>query len=81
MSDPAAPAKREPEEGFLPKRPARAPAESIFVRCVATAGVVGVATAVAAIMASQDVQGWIIGLVVSLISVILAALLWRSRLL
>jgi protein-S-isoprenylcysteine O-methyltransferase Ste14 len=79
MSDPAAPVEREPDEGFLPKRPARAPVESIFVRFVATAGVVGVATAVAAILGSQDVHGWIIGLVVSLISVILAALLWRSR--
>jgi len=81
MSDPAAPVEREPEKGFLPERPARRPAESIFVRFVATAGVVGVATAVAAILATQDVDGWIIGFVVSLISVILAALLWRSRML
>jgi hypothetical protein len=71
---PAAP----PAEGFLPKRPERRPAESAFVRVVATAGIVGVATAVAAIMASQDVDGWVIGLVASLISVIVAAFLWRS---
>ena len=74
-------ARGEPPEGFLPKRPGRPPAESIFVRAVATAGVVAVATAVAAILASQDVSGWAIGLVASLISVILAGLLWRSRML
>jgi hypothetical protein len=79
MPEHASPARREPEEGFLPKRPPRPPAESLFVRSVATAGVVGVATAVAAILASQDVQGWVIGLVASLLSVIVAALLWRSR--
>jgi hypothetical protein len=36
---------------------------------------------VAAILGSQDVHGWIIGLVVSLIAVVLAGLLWRSRML
>ena len=33
----------------------------------------------AAVLASQDVQGWIIGLVVSTISVVLAAVLWSAR--
>jgi hypothetical protein len=32
-----------------------------------------------AILDSQDVAGWIMGLVVGLTSVILAALLWSSR--
>ncbi|HWH15264.1 MAG TPA: hypothetical protein VNT51_11015 [Miltoncostaeaceae bacterium] len=48
---------------------------------VATAGVVAIATAVGAIMGAQDVAAWTIALVVSLISVTLAAVLWRSRLL
>ncbi len=88
MADPSVPesaeppppeARSDPVEGFLPKKPTRAPLESVFVRGVATAGVVGVATVVAAIMGSQSVSGWVIGLVASLITVILAAFLWRSR--
>src|SRR5438270_13901427 len=74
-------AAAESEAGFLSPRPARRHMESVFVRVVATAGIVGIATAVAAILGSFDTAGWLIGLVVSLISVILAALLWRSRIL
>ena len=53
--------------------------ETIFMRLVATAGVVGIGVVVAAILGSSDVQAWIIGLVISLLSVILAAVLWSSR--
>lgn len=49
------------------------------MRLVATAGIVGIGVAVAAIMTAQDVQGWLIGLVVSIVSVVLAAVLWSSR--
>jgi hypothetical protein len=49
------------------------------MRMVATAGVVGIGVALAAILDSSDVAGWIIGLAVSLLSVILAAILWSSR--
>ena len=65
--------------GFLPSQPARAAAESVLVRMVATAGVVGIGTAVGAILSSQDVAGWADALVVSVLSVGLAAILWRSR--
>jgi hypothetical protein len=54
-------------------------AESVLVRVVATAGIVGISTALAAILGSADVAAWIIGLVVSALSVILAAVLWSSR--
>jgi hypothetical protein len=67
------------EPGFLPTTPPRANVESIAVRCIATAGVVGIGTAIGAILESASVAGWIMGLVVSLVSVVLAALLWRSR--
>ncbi len=67
------------EPGFLPPSPPRVRAESVVVRFIATAGVVGIGTAVGAILFSAHVAGWIIGLVVSLVSVVLAALLWRSR--
>jgi hypothetical protein len=50
-----------------------------FVRIVATGGVIGIATILGAVLASQDVAGWIVGLAVGLTSVILAALLWSSR--
>jgi hypothetical protein len=53
--------------------------ESIFIRFVATGGVIGIGVAAAAIMGTQDVAAWIIGLVVSVLSVVLAAILWSSR--
>jgi hypothetical protein len=49
------------------------------MRLVATAGIVAIGVVIAAIMTSQDSQGWLIGLVVSIVVVVLAALLWSSR--
>ena len=71
----------EPEEktGFLPLRMGRPIVESVFVRLVATGGIIGIGTAIAAILGSQDVAAWIIGVVVSAIAVVLAAILWSSR--
>ena len=65
-------------EGFLPRR-VRRRAESILTRVVATGGVVGIGTAAAAIMGTADVAYWIVGLVASVVSVVLAAVLWSSR--
>ena len=53
--------------------------ESIFIRFVATGGVIGIGVAAAAIMGTQDIAAWVIGLVVSVLSVVLAAILWSSR--
>jgi hypothetical protein len=53
--------------------------ESIFIRFVATGGVIGIGVAAAAIMGTQDIAAWVIGLVVSVLSVVLAAVLWSSR--
>ena len=53
--------------------------ESVFMRLVATAGVVGLGVLIGAILVSADVKGWIVGLVVALVGVVLAALLWSSR--
>jgi hypothetical protein len=50
-----------------------------LVRIIATGGVVGIATILGAVLVSQDVAGWIVGLAVGLTSVVLAALLWSSR--
>jgi protein-S-isoprenylcysteine O-methyltransferase Ste14 len=60
----------------------RLPLEAPLMRVVTIGGIVGigiVVVVVAAIMTSQDSKGWLIGLVVSIVSVGLAALLWSSR--
>ena len=80
MESDAAPARRgETREGFLPARATRPRVESFFMRLIATGGIIGIGTALAAILGSQDVDAWIIGLVVAIVSVVLAALLWSSR--
>jgi hypothetical protein len=53
--------------------------ERLLVRLVATTGIVGIGVALGAILESSNVQGWIIGLVVAGVSVILSAILWSSR--
>jgi hypothetical protein len=73
-----APGQDQPRT-MLPARSKRSAAEAAFMRLIATAGIVGICVAIAAIMGSSDAQGWIIGLVASLISVILAGVLWSSR--
>lgn len=66
--------------GMVPARAhRRTKVERGLMRLVATAGIVAVAVVLGAILASQDVAGWIIGLVIGLVTVTLAALLWSSR--
>lgn len=50
-----------------------------FMRLIATGGIIGVAVILGAVLVGQDIAGWIVGLVVGLVSVVLAALLWSSR--
>jgi 4'-phosphopantetheinyl transferase EntD len=77
---PAGAALDPPAEPFLERRSrVRRRPESLFVRIVATAGIVGISVAVAAIMGTQSVAAWVIGLTASLLSVVLAAVLWSSR--
>ena len=64
---------------MLPERRERPTLESAFVRVIATSGIVGIGVALGAILASQEVAGWIVGLVIALVSVILSAILWSSR--
>lgn len=64
---------------MIPSRRKRLPLEAPLMRAVATAGIVGIGVVIAAIMSSQDSKGWLIGLVVSIVSVMLAAVLWSSR--
>jgi hypothetical protein len=53
--------------------------QTSFSRLVATGGIIGIGTGVAAIMGSQNVDAWIIGIVVAGASVLLAAVVWSSR--
>jgi hypothetical protein len=69
----------DPAASFLGPRGPRWRVESVFVRLIATSGIVGISVALAAIVGTQDVAFWIIGLTVSLVSVVLAAILWSSR--
>jgi len=65
--------------GPLSDHPRRRTFESVLARVVATAGIVGIGTALGAILIAADVAGWITGLVVSIVTVTLAAMLWQSR--
>jgi hypothetical protein len=72
--------KRDAPQGMVPARERRrSKAERGFMRLIATGGIVGIAVALGAILVGQDVAGWIVGLVIGLTTVILAALLWSSR--
>lgn len=67
-------------QGMVPGRQRRrTKVERGFMRLIATGGIVGIAVALGAVLVDQDVSGWIVGLVIGLTSVILAALLWSSR--
>lgn len=71
---------RPDSHNMLPPRERRRSApERFLVRLIATGGIVGIGVAIAAIMVSSHSQGWLVGVVVSAVSVILAALLWSSR--
>jgi hypothetical protein len=77
---PPEPSRHERPQNMLPGRERRRSViERGFVRVIATGGIIGIATLLGAVLVSQDVAGWIVGLVVGLSSVILAALLWSSR--
>jgi hypothetical protein len=69
----------EPSEAMLPKRGRRPATESVFMRIVATAGVVGIGVLVAVIADAAGAKAWAIGLIVSLVTVTLAGVLWSSR--
>jgi hypothetical protein len=64
---------------MIPSDRKRLPLEAPLMRAVATGGIIGIGVVIAAIMTSQDSKGWLIGLVVSVVSVVLAAVLWSSR--
>ncbi len=71
---------RQPAGNMLPARPRRRfVGERVLTRLIATCGIVAIGVAIAAILASSKTQGWIIGLVVAIVSVVLSAILWSSK--
>jgi hypothetical protein len=72
--------RRERPQGMVPGRERRRTGiERGAMRAIATSGIVGIGVALGAVLVGQDVAGWIVGLVVSTVSIVLAALLWSSR--
>lgn len=70
----------DPSQGMIPGRVRRrTKLERASMRILATGGIVGVATALGAVLLDNDIAGWIVGMVVGLTSVVLAAVLWSSR--
>jgi hypothetical protein len=66
--------------GMLPGRERRRTrVERATMRLIATGGIIGIAVLLGAVLVGQGVAGWIVGLVIGVTSVILAALLWSSR--
>jgi len=61
------------------RRGGRSTVERGFVRLVATTGIIGIAVLLGAVLTSNKVQGWITGLVIGVVSVVLAGVLWSSR--
>jgi hypothetical protein len=73
-------APQAPGANMLPERRGRRFAvERILIRLVATGGIVGIGVLLGAVLGSSNVQGWIMGLVIALVTVVLSALLWSSR--
>lgn len=69
-----------PAQGMIPARSRRrTTVERVSMRVLATGGIVGICTALGALLVSNDVAGWIVGLGVGLTAVVLAAVLWSSR--
>ena len=72
-------ARHDSKNMLPPRERRRSPFERAFVRLIATCGIVAVGVAIGAIMTSSNSDGWLIGLVVAVVSVVLAAVLWSSR--
>lgn len=72
----------EPVEphGMIPARTQRkSKLERASMRTLATGGIIGLTTAMGAILVGNDVAGWVVGLVIGVTAVVLAAVLWSSR--
>jgi hypothetical protein len=70
----------ERPQGMVPGRERRRTGvERGAMRTIATGGIIAIGVLLGAVLVGQDVAGWIVGLAVSGVSILLAALLWSSR--
>ncbi len=67
----SAPSRRGGSRGSMP-------AETLPMRIVATAGIVGIGVAVGAIFVGQHIAGWVTGLVVSVVTMVLMTVVWGT---
>jgi hypothetical protein len=78
--EPGAAPGSAPPANMLPGRERRRfGVERLLTRIIATCGIVGIGVLLGAILVSQKVAGWIDGLVIAGVTVLLAAILWSSR--
>ncbi|HXD66525.1 MAG TPA: hypothetical protein VNV17_18020 [Solirubrobacteraceae bacterium] len=73
------PARLDSHNMLPPRERRRSGFERLVVRLIATCGIVAIGVAIGAIMTSSNSKGWVIGLVVSIVTVVLSAVLWSSR--
>jgi hypothetical protein len=72
--------RKDRPQGMVPGRERRrSGVERGAMRAIATGGIVAIGVVLGAVLVGQDVAGWIVGLVVSAVSNVLAAVLWSSR--
>jgi hypothetical protein len=72
--------RRDRPPSMLPGRERRRTGvERGAMRAMATGGIIGIGVILGAVLVGQDVAGWIVGLAVSTVSIVLAAILWSSR--
>lgn len=68
----------QPGAGVQPAPTRRRRAQMGVVRSAGYLGVVGIATAVAAIMGTQDIASWIVGVVAACVTLVLTGILRRA---
>jgi hypothetical protein len=73
---PAEPTAQKPRRQ---RRGPRGALERVFLRLFATIGIVGIGIGIGAILSSDNVEGWIIGLVVAVVTIVLTWLLRSTR--
>ncbi len=71
---PARTRRRRERRGLLPR------ALDVLLRLIASCAVIGIGIGIAVLMRSQHAQGWLVGLVVAAVSVVLSGVLWSRRL-
>ena len=73
------PAGADEGPGFLPAQPSQRRIWWMVIRLLASAGIIGIGTAVGAILGAAGVDTWLVALVVAALCVVLTAPLWSVR--